>query len=758
MHYLAPVDFWEFLGLPEETFLHYASILLYGHELDEDAQLVALRRLLEGTRRLQMLSEWYASTAALEYRQKSAYTERLPWQKNLEKDLAIELNRYVNEPLPVVELPDGSVDYAAWLTRFETLSSAERKALATRMPQWEFRPTFSLLVPVSTNVAEVEATLQSIQQQIYPDWEIIVSGQKPTLDALAQLEGISQLVVVSRCVEGEFAEALNAALAVANGDYVICLHPGDRLNETALFWFAEALQSNPGAQLLYSDEDRIDATGQRVDPFCKPDYNVELHLCQDLLGRAAAYNAEALRGIGGFHSDTGTAVYWDAALRMKETAASIEHVSRFLVHVRSDEHRIFGISEADADAGRRVVQSHLDRQNIQATVVPAPELPQCNRIKYALPDPAPSVCIIIPTKDKAELLRACVQSIQERTEYPNYEIILVDNGSKENDALALLSALNEHPNIKVLRMDIPFNWSALNNAAVMATDADLLCFLNNDTEVVSAEWLAELVGQSCQDGVGIVGARLWYPNGTIQHCGVITGIGGVAAHAFRGLDKNTIGYFGRSALQQSISAVTGACIVLRRNIFEEAGRFEETLPIALSDIDICLKIIGLGYRNIFNPYSELIHYESLTRGYDDVFEKQGRAAYEIVEFRRRWGARLVKDPSYNSQLSLFLTDFSLGSMCIQTRFNIIGAEDTDWLMNLLFMDVRQKKDNAFNFIISEYSRMEAETRKARQLFNRLRQDQAEIRNNLKYIRDELESHAGLINNIPESVAQQLLCW
>ncbi|WP_420887133.1 glycosyltransferase family 2 protein, partial [Acidithiobacillus caldus] len=267
---------------------------------------------------------------------------------------------------------------------------------------------------------------------------------------------------------------------------------------------------------------------------------------------------------------------------------------------------------------------------------------------------------------------------------------------------------------------------------------------------------AELVGQSCQDGVGIVGARLWYPNGTIQHCGVITGIGGVAAHAFRGLDKNTIGYFGRSALQQSISAVTGACIVLRRNIFEEAGRFEETLPIALSDIDICLKIIGLGYRNIFNPYSELIHYESLTRGYDDVFEKQGRAAYEIVEFRRRWGARLVKDPSYNSQLSLFLTDFSLGSMCIQTRFNIIGAEDTDWLMNLLFMDVRQKKDNAFNFIISEYSRMEAETRKARQLFNRLRQDQAEIRNNLKYIRDELESHAGLINNIDSIITYKIL--
>lgn len=746
MHHLAPIGFWKFLGLPEETFLRYASILLFGHELDEDAQLAALRRLLEGTRRLQLLSEWYASTAALEYRQKSAYTERLPWQKNLEKDLAIELKGYVNDPLPVVESPDGSVDYAAWLKRFETLSRAERKALATRISQWEIRPTFSVLVPITNNVAEVEATLQSIQQQIYPDWEIIVSGQKPTLDALAQSEQITHLEV-SRCAEGELTGALNASLAVAKGEYVLCLHPGDRLNETALFWFVEALQSNPGAQLLYSDEDRIDATGQRVDPFCKPDYNLELHLCQDLLGRAAAYNAEVLRGIGGFHSDTGTAVYWDAALRIKETAASIEHVSRFSVHVRSDEHRIFGISDADAETGRRVVQSHLERQNIQATVVAAPELPQCNRIKYALPDPAPSVCIIIPTKDKADLLLTCVRSIQEKTDYPNYEIILVDNGSKESDALALLSELGEQPSIRILYMDIPFNWSALNNAAVVETDADLLCFLNNDTEVISAEWIADLVGQACQDGVGIVGARLWYPNNTIQHAGVITGIHGVADHVFRGSRKGDVGYFGRSVLQQSISSVTGACIILQRRMFEIVNKFDEAFPVTLSDIDICLKLVERGFRNIFNPYVELIHHESLSRGHDGDPGQQGRDAYEIVTFIRKWEKRLYKDPAYNLQLSFYANDFRLGFFCAQTRAGKPCIQNVEQFLNLFFEHINQKKHIAYEFAVSQYSKLESEKIRLLKQINQVEKSNIEIRKLVLQVNDDLKA---LIDN-PTSV-------
>lgn len=666
---LPRIGFWEFLGLPDERFLHYAALLLLGHELDEEEQLAALSRLLEGTRRLQLLREWRASAAAQEYRQTSAYAERLLWQRHLERDLAHELEVYLDERPPVVELSDGSIDYAAWVQRFETLSAAERKALATRIQHWEFCPTFSILLPILASSEELAATLQSIQQQIYPNWEIIIAGEKSALGDLPTFDtSISVVTLEQQSVEGEPAIALNAALAAAKGTHVICLHPGDRLNETALFWFAEAIQENPDVALLYSDEDRIDATGQRVSPFCKPDYNVELHLCQDYLGRAAVYRTETLRSMDGFSPDVGLAVYWDAELRFKESGGSTRHVSRFLVHVRSDLDRILGISPAEAEVGRRVVQAHLDRLGIAAEVLEAPELPQCNRIKYALPDPAPSVCIIIPTRDKANLLRACVDSILEKTDYPNYEIILVDNGSKQSDALAVLNELCDQPKIRSFRMNNSFNWSALNNEAARMTSACLLCFLNNDVEIINKNWLGELVAHASRDNIGVVGARLWYPEKSLQHAGIVTGINGVCDHSFRHKKRGYVGHFGRAVLQHAVSAVTGACMVVKKSIFENLGGFDEDLKVTLNDVMFCLRCASIGYYNLWTPYAELMHHESKTRKAFLGFENEIKS-YELSQYFTVYGKTIYSDPFYNPNLSLRKSDFSLSITPRKTRFS-----------------------------------------------------------------------------------------
>jgi GT2 family glycosyltransferase len=304
-------------------------------------------------------------------------------------------------------------------------------------------------------------------------------------------------------------------------------------------------------------------------------------------------------------------------------------------------------------AAMRVVKEHLERQNIRAEVDEAVEGMSMMRVKYALPDELPLVSIIIPTRNGKQLVQQCIDSITEKTTYPNYEIILVDNGSDDADALAYFAGLDQRDNITVLRDDRPFNYSALNNEAVNVARGELVCLLNNDIEVITPDWLDEMVSHAVRPGIGAVGARLWYPNDTLQHGGVILGMGGVAGHVHVGITRHNLGYFGRGWLIQNLSAVTAACLLIRKDIYQQVeGLDEKNLTVAFNDVDFCIRVRDAGYRNLWTPYAELYHHESATRGYDLDADKVERFKREVEYMRETYGEALDYDPAFNPNLAL----------------------------------------------------------------------------------------------------------
>ena len=266
------------------------------------------------------------------------------------------------------------------------------------------------------------------------------------------------------------------------------------------------------------------------------------------------------------------------------------------------------------------------------------------------------VSIIVPTRDRVDLLRQCVESVLDRTEYPGYELVVVDNGSTDARALEYLAALRGRERVQVLRYDAPFNFSAINNWAAARCGGELLCLLNNDIEVVDGDWLAEMVALACRPGTGAVGAMLWYPDGSIQHAGVVLGLGGVANHAYCHQPRGIPGHGARALVAQELSAVTAACMVVRRAVFEQVGGLDERLQVAFNDIDFCLRLRAAGYRNAWTPFARLYHHESATRGAEDTPEKIARFQREVALMRERWAELLDRDPAYNPNLSLDIRD------------------------------------------------------------------------------------------------------
>jgi GT2 family glycosyltransferase len=294
---------------------------------------------------------------------------------------------------------------------------------------------------------------------------------------------------------------------------------------------------------------------------------------------------------------------------------------------------------------------------LAAEVEAAPEAPALNRVRFACPAPQPLVSIIIPTKDRADLLDMCLQSLQDKTTYANYEVIIVDNGSVEPATQTLFDSL-VGPRFRVVRDDSPFNYSALNNSAARLARGELLCLMNNDIEILTPGWLEEMVSFAMRADVGCVGARLWYPDGRLQHGGCIVGLGGVAGHSHKYFPKGHPGYFRRAVLHQSFSAVTAACLLLRREIYEQVGGLDEQLVVAFNDVDFCLRVQAAGYRNVWTPYAEMNHHESASRGEEDNPEKIARFKREIDFIKARWGDTLLHDPAYSYNLTLDIEDFS----------------------------------------------------------------------------------------------------
>lgn len=557
--------------------------------------------------------------------------------------------------------------YADWIDRYDTLSAAARGRLRKRCLQFSFQPGFSLLLPLpAPSLAVVRKQVTAVQDQLYRHWQlsIAIAADAPP-DVAQYLQAVAhadaRVTVIGVSGPADSADVANMLLKRATGSHIMLLDRQTVLAETALFRFAEVLQSQPAAGIVYGDEDRMRMNGERFAPCFKPDWNPDLFLTHDYLAHVAAFNAGLLGELGGFRHEYAGAQHYDLALRCIERLAvdRIVHVPGILCHLMAadpaDPPRNDGLPALPD--GVRALDEHFRRNGIAARAETAAAGKY--RVRYQ-PAAEPLVSLIIPTRNAHGLVANCIGSIVGRTRYPRYEILLIDNGSDDPDALACFAGLTREHGVNVIRDERPFNYSALNNAAAARARGEYLCLLNNDVEVIGPDWLTEMLALALQPGVGAVGARLWYPDDRLQHAGMVLGVTGVAGHMQRWLPKAEPGYCSRTCLTQTVSAVTAACMLVGRDIYRQVGGLDEVhLPVAFNDVDFCLRLNAAGYRNVWTPYAELYHHESASRGAENTPEKLQRFVRENEYMLRRWGRRLFADPAYNPNLALWWEDFSL---------------------------------------------------------------------------------------------------
>jgi len=568
------------------------------------------------------------------------------------------------------EPSDGDAgDYARWIRCYDQLQREDVKRVREQIAQFHYSPLISVLLPVyNSNLKWLRRAILSVQKQLYPRWELCIVDDAstdrkiwPFLQRCARQD--RRIKLTRRTENGHISAASNDALRLATGDFVALLDHDDELAPTALYFVALALNENRELQLLYSDEDKLDAQSRRSDPYFKSDWNPELLLAQNFVSHLGVYRTDLIRRVGGFRIGFEGSQDYDLTLRCIEQIRpeQIEHLPRVLYHWRMADESTASYATAKPyaqEAARRAVQEHLDRTGIAAAVMPQ-HYGVYLRTKYALPTERPIVSIVIPTRDRASCLQKCLDGIFERTDYRNYEVIVLDNESHEAETLEFLAELTKYDRVRVERIEGTFNYSRLNNRGVELSRGSFIALLNNDVEVINDDWLSEMVSRAMQPEVAMVGARLWYPNGTIQHGGVILGAGGIAGHAHVGLRRGEPGYFARANLAQNVCAVTAACALVRREVYLQLGGFDENLAVTFNDIDFCLRLREAGYRIVWTPHADLIHHESASRGFDDSTPKQIRFMAEVDYMNSKWGDMLQRDPFYNPNLSLGENLFTL---------------------------------------------------------------------------------------------------
>ncbi|MEX2120867.1 MAG: glycosyltransferase family 2 protein [Pirellulales bacterium] len=534
------------------------------------------------------------------------------------------------------------------------LSSAERLLLARRAGALSRRPKFSLVVAGQPSNPGWRKTIESVRSQVYSNWELLLGGSRQGCPAESLVwQALSEAQVRLLGTEGGPAEVFNRALASASGEWLILLDPGDELSADALLCLAEAATDR--VTCIYSDESSLDARGWAADGIRKPGWSPELLLSQHYTGRLAAYRCAAVRAAGGWRATLGRAAEYDLVLRLAEGEGRIEHVPRVLYY------RGYREVPQPAPAAEAVtaIADALGRRGIRGRVTPSPAAGTFSLVLEPVGEPL--VSIIIPTRDHSGLLEQCVRSIVERTQYTRYEIVVVDNGSVEPETQRLFQRWSGNQRIRVLSAPGRFNYSRLNNLAVDRSTSDLVLLLNNDTEVINPEWLGVMVGFVQLPGVGAVGAKLYFQNDTIQHAGLILRGGGtgpkpaMSSHKF--FRRQAAGYQGALHAVRNCSAVTAACLLVHREVYQAVGGFDEQLAVAYNDVDFCLKLRQRGLRIVWTPLAELYHYESASRGADRAGDP--RWEQEKLRMHGKWGGMLCDDPYYNPSLSLDCTNFRL---------------------------------------------------------------------------------------------------
>ena len=558
-------------------------------------------------------------------------------------------------------------DYPVWADAAERHTATRMALYAQQAERWPARPRFSVLMPVYRPPPWfLEQAIDSVVDQAYPDWELcIVDDASPDSTHMAQLAALAardrRVHVRRRQQNGGIAAATNDALALATGDYCVFLDQDDLLAGSALFEFAMRVVERPQADLLYADEDHVDATGSLSRPFFKPDWDPEWLRTTNCVLHPVAVRRTLLRELGGLRAGLEGVQDWDLMLRVAEVAKqdTVVHIPRVLYHWR--EHSgstAAGIYEKPGvvAAQERALRDAIARRGERADVE---QVAGGWRVRYALPADLPLVSFVIPTRDRADLLRRCVAGLRKRTDYARWEAVIVDNGSTEPGAVEFIASLVRDRRFKVVREGGAFNYSALCNAGVAAARGEIVVLLNNDVHPIHADWLAELVGHALRPAIGLVGAMLYYPNDTIQHAGVVLGLNGVADRPYIGYPRGFRGMDGRLLAVHTVTAMITACSAVRRQLYLDVGGMDESLQIACSDLDLCLRVAEVGFRNILTPHAELYHDESASRGYHYGTATNVQEAADEVRFKEKWHGRLHGDPTYNPNLSCEGAAFSL---------------------------------------------------------------------------------------------------
>jgi len=539
--------------------------------------------------------------------------------------------------------------------------------LKTNLINFSFRPLISIIMPVfDVDPKWLSLAIQSIKTQWYNKWELCIvddnSGNAETIKYLRSIKDKNINIRYSSENLG-ISAASNEALSMARGDYVALMDHDDELTPDAIFEVVKTI-NRQGAEFIYSDEDKLELDGTYSEPHFKPDYSPDMFLSQNYLSHLTVIKKSLIDQAGGFTTGLDGAQDYDLYLKVLEHTDKVAHIPKVLYHWRKipgSTAAVFDDKSYAQDAGALALSQAVQRRGLDAEVVGG-KYPGTYRVKYAI-NALPLISIIIPFKDKPDLLKMCIESILGKSSYSNFEIIGISNNSEEEETFAEMDRLKSlDTRISFFEHNVPFNFSEINNYAVRNhANGEHVLLLNNDIEIISPEWIESLLEFSQRNDVGAVGAKLYYPNGNLQHTGIIIGIGSVAGHSHKYQDGNHHGYFSRPNIVQNLSAVTGACLMVKKEIFEEVGGLDaENLKIAFNDVDFCLRIREKGYLNVYTPYCEAIHHESVSRGYEETKEQQERFAREVKFMASRHKELLESgDPYYNCNLTLHHEDFSL---------------------------------------------------------------------------------------------------
>ena len=557
------------------------------------------------------------------------------------------------------------VPYGPW---FEKHKPAESELEKQRKHTFQKNPVFSVVVPAyKTPVLFLEQMIDSVRSQTYPHWELCIANASPEdremaavlerymkLDSRIRLKNLDENLGI--------AENTNEAFSMASGEFVGLLDHDDLLAPQALYRMAEAFNKNNAYDVFYTDEDKVTTDlSEHFQPHFKPDFNLDLLRSNNYITHFFVVRTVLVKKVGGFRREYDGAQDYDFIFRCVEQAKEICHIPEVLYHWRTHK-----ASTADNpaskmyafDAGKRAIEGNLARNGVKGVVSHTKDL-GFYQVEYPVKG-NPLISILIPNKDQKDSLKKCLDSVFKKSTYTNYEIIIIENNSVEDETFAYYKDLEKKSNVKIVTWKGQFNYSAINNFGEKEAKGDYLLFLNNDVEVINPHWMEEMLGNCQRKEVGIVGAKLYYPDDTIQHAGTIIGIGGIAGHAFLNMPRSRTGYLHKASIQMDLSAVTAACMMMKKEVFDTLGGFEEKLTVAFNDVDLCLRTVQAGYLVVYNPRVELYHYESKSRGSEDSEEKVRRFQGEIEFMRTRWISILKNgDPNYNKNLTLSKWNYSL---------------------------------------------------------------------------------------------------